>query len=755
MKFTRLVLSAVFVLVAGEARCSAADAGIDLFGYTSEQNVKLLWLARGWPDDVVGVQVFRRLQGQDSWKDLSGGTIYPEISYDRSWEHQGLGDAKQVSFYQEKLREYIKQGRLALVERERFLEVLNQIGMRAGDRILFTADYDRAVVSGFAYIDSSVDSDAKYEYGLFGIDSSGERSSLPLSTYITLRVEDAEHVRVKLQAKKSENHVVLGWSSDRKFHDEAGFLTYNIYRRKTEADLWERLIPPSLSPWNKAADVISWKFVDQTWNPKHRCFYAVAPLNKFQKEFEKSWVEYIPEGVSAAELNKLQPVNDLNLIDIKGGSAWDTNEDTARSILVGWEFDPYSESEISGFSVLRSNTVTGVESKVGEMLPPNKRQVLDITPPSKTLFFYRVVTVCEDGSELMSKAREILFKGPKPLGPPAPKNFKVKFVSDKDGFSAKATWEMPDKEEGVTSYRLFRNINAERKLYEDGSKALGVTNAYSWTLNRNTPGHREGVFGIQPVGEKSKRGPRVTDTIFIPRLKAPYLTNIHVKLTPDAAALLSWEYPHMEDLIGFRIYINDKLVADEKAVPPNVRSWQVYDYPDRYDESYSLRFEVEAVFKYCSNRNSATPSLCLSQYRSDRSLRAPDADIWVVGATNETQWVELKWDEYLDPPQDPEIYGYLLELGNDPEFEKNKTLRVKKCDRYYFNIPTDWEGENLYFRCSAQGNHFWGGMADSTRISKTSEYWKDKTVAAEKLKEMKEHNRKYRWLDFYKVISPN
>ncbi len=725
--------------------CFAKEPGTaDLSGYANKNEMRLLWTVDGWPDDVVGFRIGRRLIWGNSWNSLGGG-IFPELSLDRNWSAAGLTQS-QAEIYQQKLKEYVAQGFLkGFIDHSSFVKQLQQVGMRSGDRIRLKDDFGLAVVMGFGFIDASYNPAEQYEYGLFGVFSDGTESEVPLDIYKSVLLDyNDKRLQVKLNAIQNGSSIDLNWISDRAMHDQAGILTYNIYRRKNMEDEWVRIVPPFISPREKTEESLVWEYTDEEADVFRRWYYAVAPINKFQVEFENSWIEYIPEEMGAAEVIKLLPINDRHLMPGKAGLSWDTNEDEARSILVNWDFDSCYENDISGFYVLRSNTVTGVETKVGGVQPPQRRRIIDITPPVKTLFSYKLVTVCKDGTGLVSDSCTIYFKGPKRKGPKRPENFKLEFIKDTGDYAVKATWDLPTDDDNFDTYRLFNNRNLERELLENGSKALGVTNSYIWSL-KNRKGNRDYTFGIQPVDKKGRRGERVVESIAIPRLKAPAFPAPEGELKADGNILLSWDYPLSEDLIGFKIYMNDEVIAEDLTVSPHVRSWIIDEYPDIYTNRNTTRlsFDVEALFPYCSAKPSISEHVTLLSYRPDRSLPATTSfTAFAHGKYGEEQWVSLEWAEEHDPTISIRIKGYLVTASNESNFLDCEKIKVGLTDLYYYKIPSDWSGK-VYFRVAAIGEHHFGGLYIESTISTKSVLWDEKTLSEKKLEDMKKHNKEY------------
>jgi len=66
-------------------------------------------------------------------------------------------------------------------------------------------------------------------------------------------------------------------------------------------------------------------------------------------------------------------------------------------------------------------------------------------------------------------------------------------------------------------------------------------------------------------------------------------------------AMLRWDYPSFEDLKGFRLYMNDQLIADESEIQSDVRGWVVNDYQAREGKS-TAAFTLEAIGQYATSR---------------------------------------------------------------------------------------------------------------------------------------------------------
>ncbi len=312
-------------------------------------------------------------------------------------------------------------------------------------------------------------------------------------------------------------------------------------------------------------------------------------------------------------------------------------------------------------------------------------------------------------------------------------------------------WPMPDRSDSLVGYRLFSNQQPNRTLLENGSTRLSVTNSYVWELI-NVEGDREFTFGIQPVDAMGRRGERVLSSLFIPRLRAPAKMDFQASYNgADGNIHFKWKYPMEDDLIGFRLYLDKKLVLSEKTILKNIRGWILTDYPERNEEGYRLEYRLEAVFPLCSHMSSSVSSRALvGTRRPDRTIPAPEGFyVKPRGSYQGRGWAQLMWNKQYDPEVAPRIRGYLLKVAANVEFKNAVKIPLNMCEEYYFEVPEKWVEKRLYFRCSAVGNRPEGGLYAEGSTPANPAYWR-KEISQEKYDQMNDENhanlRKQRFL---------
>lgn len=718
------LFSGLTALLLFPSLCSGVSGDeIILDGDTGMKEVRLLWTAHGWPEQAIGFKVKRREKGNKTWISLSRQPICPEVSMDRNWSDQGL-DAEQIKIYQAKLKAFLEAGEFKEVSRDDFYSQLQLVGMRIGDRLKFVENFDLAIVLGFGFIDSTLNAESDYEYGLFAVYEGGGESSEPLDTYVTIRLQKNDaRIKTNLEAEQKGTDIKLHWKSDRALHEQLGFMSYNIYRRKTKADEWMRIRPPGISPRNKSEEALSWIYLDQKSDAFQSWYFAVAPVNKFQKEYAKSVVKYEPREWRPAEILSLQVENNTR-------------------IRVVWEMDREAEMLSQGYYLERSlaDTTNFVRLQSG-LIPQNIRALLDDEPPPFTELLYRVVTVDKEGAEFVSDPRKILFKDPR--APDGLQNFRLAFFQTNGTNYVRGDWDA-DSATNIARYWTFDNARSSRNLSRNASNKVDPTNSYTWALG-NEIGGRDYTFGIQPVSEEGVAGPQMLENIYISSLKVPKLRKPAAALMDDGNILLSWEYPKIKDMIGFRVLLNGKPIIMENDIPPDARSWIISNYPDTHEHSYTLKFDVHAVFPICISQIGEPATLYLEASRPDRSIPAPDDFLAKISGTYKGQrWAYLRMgNSYVDPEIRKLIKGFVISYSsNKDKFDPANARHIKLCREYYFPIPEEYREGAVYFRCAMEGEHPSGGLFKSSKVLLDEKRWMNE-ISDEKYMRMIEINESH------------
>ena len=699
----RLILG----LMLGSQLCCWAveDDRVTLDVFAQKDQVRLLWQAYGWPKNVDGFNIKRREIKNAEWILLNQSPIFPRILEDSDYSNQGLSE-HQATTVKSAVRGFFEKGSLKEITISEAIENLQQRGMLVGDRIMLKRDYNFALALGFGFIDNHVNSTTKYEYAVFGVNSDGAESQAPLATCRASWVtENDTSAQVNLLTLKQGGNVQLSWECPEDICDQFGILKWKIYRKQREADKWNSISEIGIASGKKNSTNIFWQVRDDESNSAKNYDYAVAPVNRFQFEFVKSTSKYSPPKMESAQITKLE-LRDQSLV------------------YVEWNIDTEVKDQVASFKVIRSVEGEDEYHQVGEAVA-NGRFVLDQNPSSKKRLSYKIVTVGKKGEEFISKPKTIYFEGT--VLPDRPGGLQLSFFQKGEKSYVRGDWPMPAKSDTLVGYRLFSNPQPNRVLMENGSFRLSVTNSYIWEL-KNVEGNREFTFGIQPVDDQGRRGERVLSSLFIPRLKAPSKIDLQASYSGiDGNIHLTWKYPIADDLIGFRLYLDGKLILSEKVISKNARGWVLTDYPGQTQEKCRLEYHIEAVFPLCSHKSSSVSSrVTVGTRRPDRTISAPKFfHAKPRGVFQGRRWVELEWQKEYDPRVASRIRGYLLKVATDAAFKDSVKIPLDICDTYYFEVPEKWVGKTLYFHCSARGKRLEGGLYAEASVSSNPAYWRN------------------------------
>jgi hypothetical protein len=129
-------------------------------------NVKLYWITKIWPDDLVGFSIKKRTPG-GNWQDINDLPIVPEVSGNHFHE-----DVLQEESFRRKLIKkrdsLISVGALKNISKSEYRENLKYSSNLKLLSYMFEIDYDKALISGFGLIDFQPYQGLS-EYGLFPV----------------------------------------------------------------------------------------------------------------------------------------------------------------------------------------------------------------------------------------------------------------------------------------------------------------------------------------------------------------------------------------------------------------------------------------------------------------------------------------------------------------------------------------------------------------------------------------------------------
>jgi len=558
----------------------AQSQWINLFGTIEDDKVKLYWEARDWPGDLTGFYIKKRaLEGRNAgtWVNLHNDPITPEILPTKDWANQGLNE-DQVREMNTKATRYFDEGLNELSASE-VLQVLKaRGGPGSGDRIKMKADFDFALLSGFAFVDNDYDDRKTFEYGIFYVDDNGQTRSTPLSTYETIEpVEVIEGLQVDLEFGKLKQGIIMRWKVDQDAVDQLGIHGFHVYRATPEGGQSNLVIPAPLGKYKVENNQVWWQYVDESANNAQDYTYTVAPLNTFQEELPGFSGDY-----EADRFKTLEPpmITDHEIV-----------EDT--DIKVMWTVEDAKLSRIKGFRIQRKSPGENTFINVSQLLDRSIREFRDTEPKAYgRTYAYRLVTVDNYDQEWYSPFKSIYYLGL--IKPPALTGLQASIEKEDGNVYVKLSWDGKSGDDALTKgYTIYTDELQADQMVQLGSLPIIHGNEYKHKIDGR--GGRDYTFKVVPVSWYNAEGEGQEISVYVNALKMPLFSQFDVELLENNRAKLTWQYPDIQELLGFNIYMNNQRVTPRSGLTPSDREFIVENIAEGENELSNFQIEAKGV----------------------------------------------------------------------------------------------------------------------------------------------------------------
>ncbi len=532
------------------------------------KTVKLVWFLKSVPDDVNGFDI-KRKDGLGDWKQLNTDPLLPGISLKKDLSPYE-SDNVEVSRIKEKLKTLIAGHQLTEYDYPSFMS-----RWRNGDReiqdivMLASTDFDVSVICGFGFVDHTVSQKTSYQYGLF---IQGTDKLIAKAVWNYGEVPNLDEIKeVTSRAHPGKPGVTLLWSADMERLKKNYVAGFNVYRRGI------RLNDAPVKPINGGlSSEFMWN--DRAANSSAPEQYSISAQTIFGIEGIIRPYTYLPEEHPTEYVkSKITEINSLGFY-FKDG------------INVEWTFPRDQERFIKGFLIEKNNIPDGYKV-VSELLAPGVRKYIDKTgSPVSSHITMRVTAFYNDKTKMPGRERVYSYF---PLTePPAPQHTIIKGKVANDGFSINISWDSVMMGDGATnSYQIYQCTPSSDRFNELVNDLPKEATSYRFSLK---PGIG-GTYKFYCVG-KSKSGsvgiPGDTISVSVPSLKLPKPDISNVKQV-DSSIVISWQYPEVPDLAGFRLYNGNTLIADESEVKSHMRTFETK--PLKQDQIVSLTLKATTV----------------------------------------------------------------------------------------------------------------------------------------------------------------
>lgn len=566
----------------------AQNAKFKMDGETTKKTVKLLWMPVTWINGFEGVNVKRRAIVNGSpqeWKKLNSSLIFPESTLKKDLSNIEK-DPQQLARLIDKRKKLMSAlglngNKVFSIKREDYLKGMQNKKHLESIKLLISLDYDIAIINGFAMVDRNIPKADAYEYGLFP-HYTDSTATVPAALFKWKYGDETVvkiDMKVKIKSNRKKTIAKIYWDVNRKQYIENTTISgFNVYRKEKGGEyiqINKKRIVISSEDGKKPKIFYKDKNIEQGVN----YIYAAAPITMFNLVGEKSEIEFNSSKVA-------EEIKAPLLVDNAPDNYYPRD-----GVELTWTFEKTQENLIQGFKIQRKFHGESKYEDITDILPVTDRSFNDkFLPPSSTgFYYYRLFVVVEDDFLFSNPVK--LFCNPAKLLL-VPSNFKAKYVKRGQKLLVRLTWDKKEADDTVTAaYTIFCD-RTTGYLSRESSIPLITENQYYFEI-----GGEDDVtykFSVAAIGKNNQMTESsVTDTAYVPTRKLPFLDFSKIDKTNNKVTL-NWEYPNdISDLKGFRVFFNGRMVADERTLKSNIRTWQTTTLTKG-----KHTFQIMAITKY-------------------------------------------------------------------------------------------------------------------------------------------------------------
>ncbi len=549
---------------------STSVIGREKYGIKGEYKtaVRLLWQVDSWPARFEGVHIKRReiiAGNRTEWLQLTKQPIrvYNDLykNLENVCGHKQRRDQLETKRF--KYMNNTEEGstRLVPIAEQEVRGYFKDSKTLKMVRLLFMADFDIALMFGFAFEDHSILKGKKYEYALVEKTADNDRNTIVATCVVstvsgnTLRLEPQ---KTHIERKANDVYLSLQYNKE-EFDAQKRLAGFNIYRKEYNGDrtkLNEQLI------WiDRSGEKRELNYIDNRFNEEPFEAYEISPVSFFNNEGLATVLKWSEESAVPMESAQLFLDQSKNVDLIKEG------------VKFKWYFNESLENSIKGFVLQRMDRGDRDYQVISDTLPPSLRDFHDrsLTDSDGNKFYYRLLTIPHDSYVRWSNSITIDFVKQAAILGLKHLTGIAEVINDQVLIHLK--WDAD--QEFIDQIRSF-------VIYCDRSGSELAQESMLGTIKTNTYDYKvQGANGVQyrfAISYKSGTGylRNYSDTISvtIPSVKLPYMLAGDYEFNAAKDLVYSWQYKHdIIDLAGFRIWVNGKLYLDEHEVGANQRSW--------------------------------------------------------------------------------------------------------------------------------------------------------------------------------------
>lgn len=551
-----------------------------LIGEHDGKTVKLFWQFGRWSESHSGVVLKKRIiqapGDTTSWVPVNSGKIYPGL-YPEKDLNAVESDQKEQARLQRKVKSLIDSARMLEVkESEYLMKLKNDTSQIPALWIALMYDFDLAMVNGFAAVDRFPPNGKQVQYGVFFLNKDGNELGFPAAIWnCEAGRSTLDEIKANMQFVPNLKHtaVTLTWSV-KSFKFREDYAAFNLYKKIGNGPSIKLNKFPVLG--NSFSDTMTFMFLDNKSSMTEVASYSLEPIGILG--FKGKWLGF--EYISSQFAPLITPP-ELSEAHLKTG---------IKGISLQWSFSKEFEPWISGFRLERKFHVDSNYRQAGTLLPANVREVYDKEGIiSNGYQFYRLTPVLKkDNYTLPLLSNEILVFYVNLEKPIPVKNIKGKFITENGRRYIELSWN-PSMDPITAGYHIYASFPPKKKLLYQSD--IGLVKSSSFKYEVSNYQSADYFFSITAVSQFNQES-LITDTL---KVNSPTYTVPNIKIWPftvDSNQItLNWNYAYFSDLKGYRLYIDGKLLLDERVLTPELQRHVLKAM--EYNKQFT--FEIESV----------------------------------------------------------------------------------------------------------------------------------------------------------------
>jgi hypothetical protein len=667
-----------------------------LYGSRETGSIRLYWDVFAWPSNLEGFNLKRRMINGDSkgeWTALNFDLLSPDIAEKEDWVNQGLS-AMQAAELDSALSGYLKRGLLSISSTSEMLSILQaNNGLGSGDRIRMKSDFNLALMLDFAFIDNNALDGVEYEYGLYLV-RSGVESAQPIALFSTELLLPPDY-QVKFQ--KLKQGIAINWQLERDQSEARAILGYFLYRRDPGSAGAANLLETPLGSYKEVEELLVWRYNDLLTDNRNSHEYGIAYVDMFQKMSDTVWSLYDAEFFKEVD----PPIID-SIILIDG-----------QHVKLEWQVPEASSEKALSFLVELSGDAEPGKWKfesISDTISGSSCEFTDtLFKQFGNIYFYKVALIDKYGRAWYSREKSIFYMGA--IKPPRVRGLSAKAEIIEGKALVHLNWDL-NSDTLTQGYLLFSD-----ELHKDTMNelaAIGKLKGPSYTHVIPTAGGRDYTLGIAPLGRYGAVGEMQRVKVYVPLAKMPPLYTISARLDDNLVATIGWDYPNFNELKGFELYMNDKLLAGPEILGTDIREYQVKNIELRKGTSY-VEFRMKAIGQGMMTELSQKQSFYLPNIELN-NIKAPDSLQVELVSDSVNFFALLTWKEVDLDSLDYRGYIMYADYYREGSVQLMASLPLITSHSYLYKLP-DMSRKNYTLRIAALSNKGEKGRYAQVKLS--------------------------------------